>query len=154
MAQKRSLATEGVRISHCCLVIALCHVPQLGHIRARQLIDHFGSAEAVHKASAKSLTSLGFNEKLACAILSSLQKEEWQKDIELAKHSNVHMITFKDPQYPKRLKEIHDFPLILYIQGTLLPQDNHSIAIVNSDKVHAPLPLHTNFAMLTCACSL
>lgn len=29
-----------------------------------------------------------------------------------------------------------------------------SIAIVNSDKVYAPLPLHTNFTMLTRACSL
>ena len=41
-------------------------------------------------------------------------------------------VTIEDNHYPKLLKEIPNPPLVLYYKGTLLPQDNISLAVIGS----------------------
>jgi DNA processing protein len=44
----------------------------------------------------------------------------------------IHKITLDDPEYPKRLKAIHKPPAELYVNGSLIPQDEMAVAIVGS----------------------
>ena len=50
---------------------------------------------------------------------------------ELAKlsHNNVRAITENDPEYPARLKEIHDYPPLLYVRGELVSGDEWAVAV-------------------------
>ncbi len=42
------------------------------------------------------------------------------------------VVTYLDPQYPSRLKAIHDPPLFLYVSGSLESVDRHAVAVVGS----------------------
>ena len=42
------------------------------------------------------------------------------------------MLTYHDKSYPARLKEIYDYPPVIYVRGSLLPQDEWCIAIVGT----------------------
>ena len=44
----------------------------------------------------------------------------------------IRKITLDDPEYPKRLKAIHKPPAELYVNGSLIPQDEMAVAIVGS----------------------
>jgi DNA processing protein len=44
----------------------------------------------------------------------------------------IRKITLDDPEYPKRLKAIHKPPKQLYVNGSLIPQDEMAVAIVGS----------------------
>ncbi len=44
----------------------------------------------------------------------------------------VKTLNYHDPDYPSRLKEIYDFPPLLYIRGSLLPEDEWCLAVVGT----------------------
>jgi len=44
----------------------------------------------------------------------------------------IQKITIEDAEYPKNLKNIHVPPAQLYVNGDLLPQDVHAVALVGS----------------------
>ncbi|MDD5038026.1 MAG: DNA-processing protein DprA, partial [Dehalococcoidales bacterium] len=44
----------------------------------------------------------------------------------------VKALTFHDPDYPARLKEIYDYPPLLYIRGSLIPQDEWCLSVVGT----------------------
>jgi DNA processing protein len=44
----------------------------------------------------------------------------------------VKVFTYKDEEYPSRLKEIYDYPPLLYVRGELLPQDEWCLAVVGT----------------------
>jgi DNA processing protein len=44
----------------------------------------------------------------------------------------VKVVTCQDADYPSRLKEIYDYPPILYIRGSLLPEDEWGLSVVGT----------------------
>ncbi len=44
----------------------------------------------------------------------------------------VKVLTCHDPDYPSRLKEIYDYPPIIYVRGSLLPEDEWCLAVVGT----------------------
>ena len=49
----------------------------------------------------------------------------------------IKVITWNDPEYPHRLKEIDSSPPVLYVRGSLLPDDECCIAIVGTRRASA-----------------
>jgi DNA processing protein len=49
----------------------------------------------------------------------------------------IHVITWSDENYPRRLKEIAQPPPVLYCRGTLLPQDEWAVAVVGTRRPSA-----------------
>ena len=92
------------------------HIPELGLLKTKQLLEQFGSAKAALKGAGKSWETLN----------------SWKKDLELIASSGIKLIPFTDPRYPKRLLEIKDHPLILYVKGDLLPCDDNAVGIVGT----------------------
>ena len=45
---------------------------------------------------------------------------------------DARLVTFVDSDYPELLKQIHDPPLALYVQGTLVKKDRQSVAVVGT----------------------
>jgi len=52
--------------------------------------------------------------------------------IEECQQEGVSIISIFDSLYPEKLSEIYDPPLLLFIKGNLLPQDNTAFSIVGS----------------------
>ncbi len=100
--------------------IALNFIPQIGPITARNLITHFGSAEAVLKATPTQLAKIN---GIGPAITSefkdiSVPLALAEKEVQWALDQGVEIISFCNEQYPERLRENADAPIILYFKGT------------------------------------
>jgi DNA processing protein len=114
-------------------LLALNLVGNVGPIRVRQLLEHFGDAPAVLSASHQQLLQVrGIGEETAAAIAS------WEKTVDLGGELRrivefgCRIVTQQDGEYPDLLKQIYDPPVVLYVKGELLPKDKNSVAMVGS----------------------
>ncbi len=92
------------------------HIPELGLLKTKQLLERFGSAKAALEGAGKSWEALN----------------TWKKDLELIASSGIKLIPFTDPRYPKRLLALKDHPLMLYVKGDLLPSDENAVSVVGT----------------------
>lgn len=112
--------------------VILAAIPGLGSIKIRFLIDYFGSAANALTTPSTEIGKLEGFEKIVPYWNRWQKNPEWQRDLEIVNKHHVKLIPFNSPQYPKRLLEIPDYPILLYVQGELKPQDQRSIAIVGT----------------------
>ncbi len=107
-------------------------VPGIGPARFSLLKAYFCELEKAWHAPTSELRAAGLDTRSANNIVTL--REQISLDDELAKlsHNNVKAITENDPLYPTRLKEIHDYPPLLYIKGELVREDEWAIAVVGT----------------------
>jgi len=114
-------------------LLFLSHLPHVGAMKMRLLIAHFGSAAAALQAKAEDLTLLpGFGPRILHTWAEKEKYSHWEQTLHLAQRLGIHIIPYTSSEYPKRLLEIVDHPLILYMKGTFLPRDQRCIAIVGT----------------------
>jgi DNA processing protein len=118
--------------SHLTEWLALSLTPSLGPTRSRKLVEHFGSAEAVFRASLTELEGAGIQAVSAQALATGKSIELAQEEMARAASSDVTIVAFDDPFYPTRLKEIYDPPLILYVRGDATLLNQPGIAMVGT----------------------
>ena len=97
--------------------LAISLTPGLGATKARKLVDHFGSAEAVFRASLTELESTGIQAMSAQSLATGKSAELAREEIARAAAADIVMVSLDDPSYPPRLKEIYDPPLVLRVRG-------------------------------------
>jgi len=114
-------------------LIALNLIEGLGPVRVRQLLEHFGEAPAVLRASRQQLLQVrGIGEETAEAIA------HWEKAVDLAAELKriadfgCRVVAQDDAEYPELLRQIYDPPIVLYVKGQLLPKDKNAVALVGS----------------------
>jgi DNA processing protein len=114
-------------------LIALNLIRSLGPVRVRTLSEAMGSASAILTATEGDLRSVeGIGPKLAAMIVQERDAVDPVREERLARASDAHLVTWLDEEYPARLKGIHDPPLVLYVRGRLLPEDERALAVVGS----------------------
>lgn len=114
-------------------LVALAHIPHLGSIKIRLLLQRFGSAVAALDAEPDEVADLpGFGAKMKTIWKSARTSTAWQSDLALAARLGVEVVPFTSPRYPKRLLEIADHPILLYIKGELKGVDQQGIAVVGT----------------------
>jgi DNA processing protein len=114
-------------------LICLTHIPYLGPVKIKTLIEWFGSPMAALEAEGELLKELpGFGPKIIEIWKARHQSFKWIETIEQAQRDGIQVISYTNPLYPKRLLEVADYPLILYVKGSLKQQDDRSLAIVGT----------------------
>lgn len=114
-------------------LVALSMVPYLGPIKIRLLVRHFGSADAALAANPREIESLpGFGAKISTGMELLKKNEPWKNELDLVETMNVKLIAYTSSEYPKRLLEIEDYPVLLYVRGEIKPKDTQAIAIVGT----------------------
>jgi DNA processing protein len=115
--------------------LGLSLTPGVGTILFKRLLERFGSPEAVFRASVRELLQIeGLGEKVAAEIKKGPPENRVQKELQLVKEVGGFLLTLKDDAYPRRLKEIHDPPPVLYGRGELKREDELAVSIVGSRK--------------------
>jgi DNA processing protein len=113
--------------------LALNLTPGIGSILIKRLLDQFKTPEVVFRASRKELLEIeGLGEKVAGEIQKGPLENVVKKELSLLKEVKGKIITLKDDDYPKSLREIYDPPALLYVRGELRREDELAIAIVGS----------------------
>jgi DNA processing protein len=112
--------------------LALSLTQGLGPTRCRKLVEHFGTPEAVFRASLTELESTGIQVVSAQSIATGKSGELAREEIANAAAAGVIVISIDDPSYPPRLREIYDPPLILYVRGSPEVLPGPGIAVVGT----------------------
>src|SRR3989338_8505157 len=60
------------------------------------------------------------------------EETDLSKILEDCANAGIQILTCADSSYPLLLREIHSPPLILYVKGNLIPEDQAAIAVVGS----------------------
>ncbi len=118
--------------------LAFSVFPGIGPMRFGLLRQYFGSAKASWNATVSDLSKTGLGENL----IVSFDKFRHEFDIsgykKKLKDLHVTALTLDDPRYPKRLHEISDAPIVLYVMGQRTSEPinmDRTIAIVGTRKI-------------------
>jgi len=112
--------------------VALTLTPGLGPTTARKLVEHFGSAEAVLQASLTELEGAGIQAVSAQSLATGKSAELAREELARARDSGISVLSMDDPLYPRRLKEIYDPPIVLYVRGDAEVLNKPGIAMVGT----------------------
>ena len=112
--------------------IGFSFIPGIGRVRLGQLENYFGNLEAAWNAPSAELKKAHLDESIVRAATTWRPRLSLDEEMEKMKHQGVKALTWHDDKYPARLKEIYDYPPILYLKGEILPEDEWCLAIVGT----------------------
>lgn len=117
------------------LLYALSLIPGIGNKTLRELLEHFGSVEAIWEAPENAFSALkGYGPKTISAIVEGRRYHHPEKEWDAIREQGIDILAFTDPKYPRLLKEIPDAPMILFTRGNYTWEEKPLIAIVGSRK--------------------
>ena len=106
----------------------------IGPVKFNQLENYFGSLENAWQAASADLKQAGLDKGAIQAINNWRPKISLEAEMEKLERYGVKVLTWRDPDYPARLEEIYDYPPVLYIRGSLVPEDEWCLAVVGTRK--------------------
>ena len=113
--------------------LALTRIKGVGPKTARQLLEHFGSVEAIFSADQDQLLSLsGIGKVTMEAIRSKDKLQEAEKELAFMEKHKIQGLWIEDDDYPYRLRECADAPLFLYYRGNAKLNPKRSVSIVGT----------------------
>jgi DNA processing protein len=104
----------------------------IGRVRLTQLENYFTSLENAWRATSAELKQAGLDSGSIRAITSWRPKISLEAEMEKLDSYGVKVLTWHDKDYPSRLKEIYDYPPLIYVRGSLLPEDEWCLAVVGT----------------------
>ncbi len=112
--------------------LALSLTAGLGPTRIKKLIEHYGTAERVFEATLTELEATGMRAVSAQSIATGKSLELALEECRKATEAGARIISLSDPEYPSRLKEIYDPPVILFVKGSVEVLAQPGIAMVGT----------------------
>lgn len=108
---------------------------KIGAIRFKKLYSHFENMEQAWHADSLELKKTGLEDKIVDYILVKRPTISPDQEMEKLVKENIKILTIKDKNYPKLLKEIYDPPALLYVKGEIKEQDEFAISVVGTRKI-------------------
>jgi DNA processing protein len=125
----------------CWLSLALTQ--GLGPTRIKKLVEHFGRPDRVLQASLTELEATGMLVVSAQSIATGKSLDLAQQECAKASQAGARIVSLSDVEYPARLKEIYDPPVVLYVRGAVALLAKPGIAVVGT---RHPTPYGTGMA--------
>ena len=115
----------------------------IGKIRARALLDHFGTPESVYNAQARDYLDIS---GISHAEINQLMLKELDTSNKIQSSCaqiGCRIITIMDSDYPDRLRNIYDPPLVIYVKGKLPYIDDEPVVGVVGTRNCTPYGITT-----------
>jgi len=112
--------------------LALTHIPGVGGATLRRLLERFGSIEGIFAADPAELARVPRLSERAIAALQGVSLEAVEAEMAALAEAGIALLTWEDPDYPASLHDLSDPPPVLFLRGTIRPQDERAVAIVGS----------------------
>jgi DNA processing protein len=117
-------------------LLALNKIRGLGPVRIRQIISQFEDNQIekiLSEVNLSSILSSSFREEYYQLLKNGLERTI-QKEIEFCVNNKIRIIPFWSAEFPHRLKQINDFPILIYVKGEPILNPAKSVAIVGTRK--------------------
>ncbi|MFC1952468.1 DNA-processing protein DprA [Chloroflexota bacterium] len=108
----------------------------IGRVRFAQLESYFESLENAWKVAPAELKQAGLDSGSVKAITSRRPKISLEEEAEKLERYGVKVFTWHDEKYPSRLKEIYNYPPLIYVRGSILPEDEWCLAVVGTRRAN------------------
>jgi DNA processing protein len=113
--------------------LALTQVPQIGHVHAKILVQHFGSAKDILKAPIHLLEKIeGIGSVRAHSIRSFKNFHEAEKELAFIEKHTLKTFFLTDPDYPQRLLHCYDPPTLLFYRGKANLNASHIVSVIGT----------------------
>lgn len=113
--------------------IALTLIPNIGPVHARTLLSAYPNAKTIFKTPVSKLERLpGIGNVRAKAVRSFKDFHLVEKEIAFIEKNHIQLIEITDNNYPKRLMNCDDAPIILYYKGNLDLNTQRIIAVIGT----------------------
>ncbi len=115
--------------------IALSLIPKVGPIIAKRLIAYTGSPKAVFEQNKQALLKIpNVGDQMANKIISKECLKKAEEEIKFIEKYNIRTHFFTDDNYPERLKNCEDSPVIFYSKGNVDFSKVKTLSIVGTRK--------------------
>lgn len=113
--------------------VRLSLIPGVGPRIRQALLERFGSPAAVLAAAPGQLREVpGVGPKLTQRIAAAGEEIDAEGELALCRRHGIRVLTEAHREYPRLLCEIQDPPGVLFVKGTLRPEDALAIAVVGT----------------------
>lgn len=113
--------------------IALTKIKGVGPKTARTLLTYCGSIDNIFEANKKQLLAIPNIRKATIdTILSKTCLREAEEELTFIEKHNIQTLWMEDAQYPHRLKQCEDAPLLLYYKGESGLNPRRCISVVGT----------------------
>ncbi len=104
----------------------------IGPVRLAKLLDYFGSLQEAWLSQSCHLAMAGLNAKLCQELIQIRNDVCLDKLVEGLFAAGIQILTWDDPDYPERLRQINQSPFVVYLKGNLIEEDIWSVAVVGT----------------------
>ncbi|HQT21756.1 MAG: DNA protecting protein DprA [Sphingobacteriales bacterium 17-39-43] len=113
--------------------LALSCIPGIGSVLARNLLSYCGDAEEVFKAKAKNLAHIpGIGPKTLEFLKEHSALKRAEQELKFIDKFRIKAFFLTDDDYPKRLRNCADAPIIVYFKGNADLNASKVISIVGT----------------------
>jgi len=124
--------------------LALQKASKIGDITAKKLIQHCGTPEEIFKEKSATLQSIdGIGSFLTKSIKEKSILIDAEKELGYLERNNIKHWYFQEEEYPNRLKNCIDGPILLFHSGTINLNQQKIISIVGTRNI-------TNYGRILC----
>ncbi len=110
----------------------LSSVYKIGAVNQKKLLEQYKTPERIFRLTKKELENNTYLNKEQINIILNSNRNNLDKYIEYMVNNNIELVTIEDNEYPEKLKNIFDPPVVLYVKGNKKIINNKSIAIIGS----------------------
>lgn len=116
-------------------LIALQHIPRVGSITAKRLVEAAGSAALLfeHRTELASMIPQ-IQPSLIKALDCPSAHQRAEQELEFIDRHHITCIGYHDEEYPSRLRECDDAPILLFYRGNASLNPRRVISIVGTRK--------------------
>lgn len=102
--------------------------------RIWKMYEYAGSFSEAYKINGEEYMAAGIMKKKSAAEYDLRYKDEarYLREYENLFRQDIKMITYFDEDYPKKLKNIYDPPIVLYGKGKLPDNDKRTVSIIGA----------------------
>ncbi len=116
--------------------IAINNLKGMGVIQARQILSYLGGLDEAFRNPPRRLKDIPkYGPALAWALQSKNTLYQAEKEMNFMEKHGIKSLFLEDDQYPERLRECPDGPLIIFLKGSLNLNNIRMLAIVGSRKM-------------------
>lgn len=115
--------------------LALTLIPGVGSVNGKSLVAYCGGVKAVFMEKKRALLKIpGIGEQTVNAIVNHNVFERADEELKFIEKNKIVSLFYLDKDYPIRLKQCHDSPLMLYYKGTADLNAAKVVALVGTRK--------------------